>query len=162
MLPLIPEELKAQVPPTWCSWGPTEMCTFKSLPPHTHWRMGCPKRLYLCGVPFLRFQSPLLLNLVLKERQLRVQQSQTQGQCPELLIHVASGCRSAFKPSKMHSSVVSLQWPCPSWPLICSQVWLTDRWTPSNVIQTLLGMPLNGFCPVPFPSHQWGADFELN
>lgn len=44
-----------------------------------HWRMECGRRISLCKVPFLSFQSPQPLKPVLEEGQLGVQQSETGG-----------------------------------------------------------------------------------
>lgn len=56
-----------------------------------HQRMGCRRRRYLCEVTFLCpiSHSCVEVKLVLKERQLWVQQSCKEGQCSELF-HVAA------------------------------------------------------------------------
>lgn len=76
-------------------WGRCGKKHFQKLPR----RVGCGNRLYLYEVTSLRRQSPLPLKPVLGEGQLGVQQSQKQGQRPELP-SVSAGCGSEFRPGK--------------------------------------------------------------
>lgn len=86
------------------SLGTSELSIFRS----PHGRMGCGKKTLFDGVTFLRLQSPMPLNPVLKEVQLGFQQSQKQGRFPELPFHDAAMSSSAFRLIQIHLSIAWL------------------------------------------------------